>query len=121
MNKFEKWSDEFGKAWERLDPDGAMAMFSKDNLKYFETVFTNPCISWDEAYKLWEVVPTNQKDVKYWSEVLATNSNCAIIHWKVSRLCISTGRKQEFDGIFEIKLDQKDLCTYFKQWRSVKE
>lgn len=121
MNKFEIWSDKFGKAWEKLDPDGAMAMFSKDNLEYFETVFTDPCKSWDDVYKLWEIVPTNQSDVTYWSELFAVNSDHAIIHWKVSRLFIPTGKKQEIDGIFEIKLDQNSICTYFKQWRSVKE
>lgn len=107
MNKFQNWSDELGKSWVKLDPDRAMSLFSKDSLEYYESVFTDPCVSWDEVYKLWEVIPNNQKNVKYWSEVISSDGNHAIIHWKVSRLFIPTDKNQEIDGIFEIRLDEK--------------
>ena len=121
MDKFDKWLKDFGSAWENLNPDAAMSMFSKDELEYFETVFDKPCTNWDEVYKLWEIIPINQKDVKFWSEILMFDGSRAIVHWKVKRVFIQTNKNQLIDGIFEIKLNPEGLCTYFKQWRSVKE
>jgi len=115
------WCTRFGHAWEKLDPNKVMAGFSQEELNYYESVFTRPYTSWKEAHKLWDVVPDNQKNVKFKFDILMTSQNHAVIHWEVERILIPQDKKQQIDGIFEIKLDSRGLCTYFKQWRTVKE
>jgi hypothetical protein len=65
------------------------------------------------------VVPLNQKDVKLSSEILINNEKLGIIHWKLTRFFIPTSTTQNIDGIFVVSLNDKGLCTYFNQWRTV--
>ncbi len=44
----------------------------------------------------------------------------AIINFKMIRNLTLTNEKQEIDGIFQISLNQDNLCNYFKQWRFTK-
>lgn len=111
----------FGKAWENLNPDEAMAQFSKEDLTYYESVFSQPLTSWEDVHRLWDIIPANQKNVKFKYEILITSENHSIIHWKVERFFVPINAMQKIDGVFEIKLDDRGLCIYFKQWRTVKE
>jgi len=122
MNKEEAilWSDKFGEAWKQQDVDLVMSLFAKEDIVYYENALGEPINNWDIVDKLWRVVPTNQKDISYWSEVLVSSDESAIIHWKVSRMLVPSGEKQEIDGIFHIKLNEHGLCKYFNQWRKVK-
>lgn len=119
-SNFNIWAEKFGTAWANLDPEGALAMLSKD-IKYFESNFTPACSSWDEVVSLWKIVPTNQKDVSFKHEVMLTEKDMGIIRWQVSRTLIPANKHQDIDGIFLVKLNEDGLCTMFRQWRSVKE
>ena len=39
----------------------------------------------------------------------------------MTRTMTKTNQKQEIDGIFQISLDENELCSYFKQWRFTKQ
>ena len=114
-----QWNDKFMKGWEARNPAKVMSLFDKRNLTYFESSLQSPVTSWDQVNELWQVVPTNQKEVKLWSEILACNDQYGIIHWKLERLLIPANKKQNVDGIFVVTLNKDGLCTYFNQWRTV--
>jgi hypothetical protein len=116
--KFNEWFKKLGKAWCELDPEKAIALFSKD-VEYYESVFEKPCENWDKVYELWKVIPENQKDVTFEFKIVAEKDNLAVANWKVNRTF--NDKKQKIDGIFIIKLNEEGLCNYFKQWRSTNE
>ncbi len=122
MNKsaLEDWLKKLGNAWSKRDPKAAASLFSKD-CRYYEAALEKPCKSWNDILSLWLVVPKNQKGIKFSFKLLSTSGNTAVANWKVTRTLIPGNEKQQIDGIFQISLNDKGLCTFFKQWRTVKK
>lgn len=117
--EFEAWLKKHGKAWSGRNPEEAASLFSKD-CRYYESVFEEPCKSWDGILKLWLVVPKNQKNVTFDFEIIAVSDELGIANWRVTRTLLPSGEKQLIDGIYKISLNEQGLCNYFKQWRAVK-
>lgn len=120
MIDYKKWIDNFMNAWKDKNVEGVMKTISKD-CKYFETVFDEPCSNIDEIKKLWEVVPKNQKDIEYDYEIILEDKNFCIVNFTIKRTLVPAGVIQDIDGVFQISLDENGQCSFFKQWRSVKE
>ncbi len=119
-NQIHRWMDAFGLAWSSKDVDVVMGLFDKDNIEYFESVFNPPLTDWAAVKKLWAVVPANQKDITFSYDIVLSSKASCVIHWNVSRVLLPANEKQLVDGIFLIRLNNKGLCTFFKQWRAVK-
>ena len=113
---YEKWLKDFMDSWGSLEGKKTAMLFSKD-VEYYETPMDPPCNSWEEVVKLWEVVPDNQKDITYKFHILCCNNAICIVNWQLDRYFIPSNQKQRIDGIFQISLNDKGLCNYFKQWR----
>lgn len=114
--KYENWTREFMDSWKDLDLKRTLELLSK-NVQYYENPIDKPCSNFDEVVKLWEVVADNQKDIDYKFNVVSYTEDVCIINWQMTRTMTSNNQKQEIDGIFQISLDEKGLCSYFKQWR----
>ena len=112
--------DAFMEGWKNRDVERVMATIAED-CAYYETVFDEPCRDIDAIRRLWEVVPENQKDIEYSYEILAENEENGSIHFRLTRTVLPAGNRVEMDGIFQVSLDEAGRCTYFKQWRSVRE
>ncbi|MBU1110151.1 nuclear transport factor 2 family protein [Patescibacteria group bacterium] len=117
---FSTWAEKFLKAWADLNPKAALATLSRD-VEYHESPFSGPCKSWEDVEKLWTVVPHNQKDITYKHDVLMVKGDLGLIHWNVSRITVPAGKYQGLDGVFLVRLNEKGLCTMFKQWRMISE
>ena len=115
--KYEKWTKEFMESWKNLDWKRTLDLLSK-NVEYYENPIDEPCSNFDEVVKLWEVVADNQKDIDYKFNVLSYSDELCIINWQMTRTMTKTNQK--IDGIFQISLDENELCSYFKQWRFTK-
>ena len=113
---YDDWIEKFMMSWKNLEGVNTVRYFSKD-CKYYENPLDNPCSTFEEIEKLWEVVEENQKDIEYTYEILCYNEDVCIVNWKMKRLFIPNNTIQSIDGIFEIKLNKDGLCNYFKQWR----
>ena len=114
--KYENWTREFMDSWKDLEWKRTLELLSK-NVKYYENPIDKPCSNFDEVVKLWEVVADNQKDIDYKFNIVSYTEDVCIINWQMTRTMTSNNQKQEIDGIFQISLDEKGLCSYFKQWR----
>ena len=114
--KYEKWTKEFMESWKNLDWKRTLELLSKD-VKYYENPIDEPCSDFNEVVKLWEVVADNQKDIDYKFNIISYSEEFCIINWQMTRTLTSNNQKQEIDGIFQISLDENELCSYFKQWR----
>lgn len=100
---------------------GVICDLFADKLKYYENPIDKPLTKKEDVKPLWTVVPENQKDISYKGEILFEDDDSCIYHFKMKRTMIKTGKVQNIDGIFEIKLNENNLLTYFKQWRFTKE
>ncbi len=116
FTKYDNWTKEFMESWKELDWERTLKTLDK-NVKYYENPIDNPCASFDDVIKLWNVVADNQKDIKYKYEIVAFNEKICIVNWQVTRTMTSNNTKQEIDGIFQVSVNDKGLCTFFKQWR----
>lgn len=114
---FSNWFERFGQGWEKLDPDIVLKLFSEDVLYYengFESVNGKA-----KVRELWEVVPSNQKDVVFKFDILFNEADKCAVHWEVNRLRLPGFDKESLDGVFVITLNKDGLCTEFRQWRAV--
>ncbi len=115
--KYEKWVSLFLESWKNLEGVGTTKLLARD-VKYYENPIDDPCSTWEEVEKLWEVVPSNQKNINYNYHIVVFDQNICVVNWQMTRELNS--KSQQIDGIFEISLNEEGLCTYFKQWRFVR-
>lgn len=120
MKNYNKFLKEFMDSWKNLYGEKTCELMA-DNLEYFENPIDKPLTSKEEVKPLWAIVPENQKDITYSGNILFQNNESCIYHFKMTRTMIKTGKIQNIDGVFEIKLNEDNLLTYFKQWRFTKE
>lgn len=74
------WIEEFGQGWIDRDPEAVMSLFDKMEIEFYESATDNPIKDWSEVKKLWNVVPVNQEDVTFESNILCEKENYAIIN-----------------------------------------
>ena len=120
MKDYNKFLTSFMDSWKNLEGEKTCDLFAK-KLQYFENPIDEPLTSVELVKPLWAIVPENQKDITYMGEILFSNNDSCIYHFKMQRTIIKTNKVQNIDGVFEIKLDDNNLLTYFKQWRFTKE
>lgn len=119
-NLFKDWFSKLGKAWEGKDSQAIPPLFA-DKFEYYETPFEKPYTTKEGLLKLWEEVPVSQKDIKFDFDIIAISNNIATAHWHTSFTRTKQDKKAILDGIFLIRLNNKGLCTLFKQWWIAKE
>ena len=120
MKNYNKFLKAFMDSWKNLDGEKTCELMA-DNLEYFENPIDKPLIRKEEVKPLWAIVPENQKDITYSGNILFQNNESCIYNFTMTRTIIKTGKIQNIDGVFEIKLNEDNLLTYFKQWRFTKE
>jgi len=119
-NTFNDWITKYGKAWIALDPDAVMSLMDHTDITYYESTFTAPHKTWEAVNALWQVVPANQKDVAFWHEIMMTDGDMVLAHVKVTRTMVPSGEQQDIDAAFVFKINERGLCTYFRQWRMLR-
>ena len=120
MKNYKVFIKKFMESWKRLEGEKTCDLMN-DKLQYFENPIDPPLRTRKDVCPLWKVVPDNQKDISYRGKILFEDENSCIYHFVMQRTMTKTGKKQEIDGIFEIKLNENNKLIYFKQWRFVKE
>ena len=114
--KYEIWIKRFMDSWKNLDWESTLETLDK-NVEYYENPIDEPCKNFEEVTNLWNVVADNQKDINYTFEIVCHDEKFAFINWQMTRTMTQTNTKQQIDGIFQISINEKGKCTYFKQWR----
>ena len=120
MKNYNKFLTAFMESWKNLDGESTCDLMA-DQLEYFENPIDKPLTTREEVKPLWSVVPENQKDISYSGKILFEDETSCIYHFKMKRTMVKTNKVQNIDGVFEIKLNNENLLTYFKQWRFTKE
>ena len=114
MNKrfVENWLNKLKDYWINKDIEGAVSLFTKTTF-YQETPFMKPYTTIQEINQEWQHIKDENIesiDIK----LLAIDGNIVIAEWILKQ------NNQEFDGIYEIKFNDKLECVYFKSWEMMK-
>ncbi len=117
---YQKWLKAFMDSWKNLEGVKTCDLIAQ-KCDYYENPIDAPLTTKEEISKLWEIVPLNQKDISYKGKILFCDEKHCFYQYRMTRTMTATGKVQEIDGIFEIKLNKNNLLTYFKQWRFTKE
>ena len=112
---FKSWLDLYGRAWMSLDPSLIDDLFTKE-ATYQEKPFEEPMKGIDEIRKYWNVVSETQKDVKFEYEILESNHNFGVAHWKSSFVRPNQNILVMLDGVLVAHLDSENKCTQFQEW-----
>ncbi len=120
MKDYQKWIKNFMDSWKKLDGEGTCELFA-NKLNYYENPIDPPLTTKEEVKKLWVVVPQNQKNISYKGKIVFADEKHCFYQFTMQRTMTSNNKIQLIDGVMEIKLNNKNLLTYFKQWRFTKE
>lgn len=114
MNRIyvENWLNKLKEFWLNKDIDSALTLFQNTTF-YQETPFMKPYTTFNEIREEWQHVK-NENIQNIEIEILAIEDYTVIAHWYLKQNDII------FDGIYEIKFNDKLDCIYFKSWEMTK-
>ena len=103
--EYNQWCEELLDNWRKKEVDQIVNLFD-ENAIYYETPTTK--INAKEIRKMWEEIKEqNTSKIKF--QILCENEKCCIVNFILED-------KVTYDMIYLIKLNEKNKCTFFKQW-----
>ena len=109
----EKWIYKLKKYWLEKNIDGACSLFI--NTKFYqETPFIKPFLTIEEIKEEWNHVK-NEEIHNIEINVLAIDGNTVIANWYLEQ------NNDVYDGIYQIRFNDKNECIYFKSWEMLKQ
>ena len=109
----ENWMQQLKTYWFNKEIIKATNLFTKTTF-YQETPFMNPYTTFEEIVEEWAHV--KEEDIKEITlNLLALDQYTAIINWHLVQ------NNEEYDGIYEVKFNEKLECIYFKSWEMMNE
>jgi hypothetical protein len=113
MKNYHNWLTNFGKCWEEKDFSFLRDLLS-DNIRYYENPNQNPLTNKKDIVNQWKKDLEKQEKISFSYEILKEDNDSCIANWKASFL-IHT-EEYKYDGIYIVRLNENNQCTYFKQW-----
>lgn len=113
---FTKWMDSYGAGWVHQDPKKTLSVFA-EGASYMYTPFHKIMRGKDEIRRYVEKGAVGlQEDIEFSYEILAVTDAYGIARWKASLTWKPTGERLRFDGIYQVFLNDENLCTRFDEW-----
>jgi len=104
----EQWLSKLKEHWFNKDIESAVSLFTK-TIFYQETPFMKPFTTIEEINNEWQHI--KNENIQYIEiKTLAVDGNKVIAEWILKQ------NNENFDGIYEIRFNDKLECTYFKSW-----
>ncbi len=110
-----KWLTDYGKAWESLDPAGAVRLYAED-VTYQETPFARPLRGRKELLRYWTHVCETQKDVRFGFEILGVSDDRGFASWWATFRRIPPDIHIELNGVFVLTFNDDGLCVALREW-----
>lgn len=115
IDDVESWLAAYEQAWEELDPDRAVLIFTED-ATYQVDPYSEPHVGHTGIHDYWATVTNDQRDVDFSAEVLALNGDTGIAHWHSEFIQVSSGARVTLDGIFVLQFSAQGKCRGLKEW-----
>jgi ketosteroid isomerase-like protein len=110
------WLNGYRQAWELQDADRAAGLFSEDAL-YYETPFDEPLSGREEIHRYWsDGAVSAQRDITFEFEILGVTGSTAVARWTACFTRVPSGITVELDGVLAATLDDRGLCSVFREW-----
>jgi len=110
MNKeyAEEWLNKLKEYWFNKNIDAAVSLFEHTKF-YQETPFMTPYTTLEEIKAEWQHIKEENIE-KIEINLLALDNFTLIAQWILKQ------NNKDYDGIYEIKFNEKRECIYFKSW-----
>jgi hypothetical protein len=118
IDNYNSWFSSLGNIWINRKPELLKDILAKD-VKYFEDPFKKS-LNLNQTIREWEIVPKNQRNIKFKFKILVITKNYAIASWEASYEKIENNKQVKLKGIFQVTLNKKGKCTEFHQWYNMK-
>jgi uncharacterized protein (TIGR02246 family) len=115
----QSWLGRYKDAWEQRDAAQAAGLFT-ENALYHELPFDAPKSGRDGIRNYWTTVTADQRDIRFTSQVVATNGPTGVARWSAHFVLASTGTRVELDGVFVLTFDSGRLCSELREWWHVR-
>ena len=115
LRSFEDWLRGYKRAWESRSAEAAAALFTPD-ARYYWTPFDPPQQGRTEIAAAWQNAVTQQKDVTFTYEILATEGARGVAHWHTRLTSVPKGESVELDGILIAQFADPTHCREFREW-----
>jgi hypothetical protein len=115
-NRFARWLDAYGLAWEEGDATAMPVLFAP-RAAYYETPFDAPMIGLDAITAYWQWgAGESQKDIHFYYSVLAVRGDIGLNHWTAEFTRVPSGVRVRLDGVMSVRFDADDRCVEFREW-----
>lgn len=114
--RLKRWLDAYGDGWVTQSPAKTLSLFAPD-ATYMYTPFHRLMRGHDDIRQYVERGAVGlQEDIHFSYELLAVTEAFGIARWKADLIWKATGERLRFDGIYQVFLNEQDLCTEFNEW-----
>lgn len=115
LERFDRWLQEFGAAWQNLNADQIAGLFDADGA-FFETPFGPPKRGRDEVLRHWREALDKQSDVVFMYRALAVQDDLGMARWAAQFNLLPGGIRLEFDGVLECRLSEAGDARLLRMW-----
>jgi len=102
-------------AWERRDPDLAVAVFSEDAEYRFDP-FEPPLVGHNAIREYWNEAAATQANVEFDAERVWVVARTVLSSWHAAFTRRATAERVRYHGFMTLELDDDGLVTRFKEW-----
>lgn len=110
-----EWLEDYGRAWEDLDPEAAASLFTEDAVyqwgPFGQRVRGRPLIK-----NAWAEATERQENVEFGFEVLTASGSGGIVRWWSAYDEIGRDVRVRLEGIFRLAFDEEGLCRSLEEW-----
>lgn len=119
-NRFEKWLNAYGAAWEARDGK-AFAKLFHERAVYYWTPFEEPKLGNAAITTAFENAISNQETVTFTGRVIKATRKSGTAHWRCAYTRTNTGRQVFTDGILEAEFKNSGKAIMFREWWHIDE
>jgi len=110
-----RWLEAYGRAWETRSPQAVGEIFT-DDATYQETPYEEPLRGRPAIMRYWSEAVSNQGDIHFNFEIVASTMEVGVAHWSASFNRIKSNTRMEIDGVFLLKFDEDNRCKSLREW-----
>jgi ketosteroid isomerase-like protein len=105
----------FKQAWERRDPDAAVALFRADAEYRFDP-FEPPLVGANAIRAYWNEAAATQVHVDFDAERVWVVGTTVLASWHAAFTRHASGERVRYRGFMTLELDEAGLVSRFREW-----
>ena len=105
----------FKAAWERRDPDRAVALFAEDAEYRFDP-FEPPLVGHNAIREYWNEAAASQANVEFDAERVWAVNRTVLASWHAAFTRRASAERVRYRGFMTLELDDAGLVSRFREW-----